>query len=333
MTDLRVSLEAIERFAAGGDGRPLFLAVGTFDGVHRGHQFILGRLAADAAEAGAEAAAMTFDPHPRAVVRPQDAPPLLLTLEERLERMREHGAERVLVVPFNRDFASLEPEAFVRQVLVERLRARRVYVGFSFTFGRGGRGTPALLRQMGEPLGVDVRQLGPVTDEGQVLSSTLIRRALAEGDVATALRCLGRPHAVAGTVSAGRRQGRSLGFPTANLPDSGEVLWPADGVYVVRARWDGGLAGGVANLGGRPTLDPGGARLLEVHLLDFQGDLYGRRLTVEFIQRLRDVRCFPNVGALQEQIAQDVRDARQVLAAGRWLCYDATGLRPDGRWP
>src|SRR5690606_17543078 len=148
-------------------------------------------------------------------------PPLLLTLEERLERMREHGAERVLVVPFNRDFASLEPEAFVRQVLVERLRARRVYVGFSFTFGRGGRGTPALLRQMGEPLGVDVRQLGPVTDAGQVLSATLIRRALAEGDVATALRCLGRPHAVAGTVSAGRRQGRSLGFPTANLPDSG----------------------------------------------------------------------------------------------------------------
>ncbi|MFO7245679.1 MAG: bifunctional riboflavin kinase/FAD synthetase [Thermaerobacter sp.] len=331
MTSLEDSLAVIRRFADAGSGRPLFLAVGTFDGVHRGHQVILRRLAADAAEAGAEPAAMTFDPHPRAVVRPDEAPPLLLTLEDRVQRLKEHGAQRVLVVPFNREFASLEPEEFVRHVLVERLRARRVYVGFSFTFGRGGRGTPALLRQIGEPLGLEVRQLGPVTEAGQVLSSTVIRQALAAGDVAAALRYLGRPHAVSGPVLPGRRQGRGLGFPTANLADDGRVLWPTDGVYAVRARWDGGMWAGVANLGGRPTIDPAGPRLLEVHLLDFHGDLYGRRLSVEFIDRLRDVRKFPSVEALREQIARDVRQARDILARGGWLCYHPTGFQRGPR--
>lgn len=320
MTGLDPALAAIRRFAAAGGGRPRFLAIGTFDGVHRGHQAILARLRSDAAQAGAEAVAMTFDPHPRAVVRPQDVPPLLVTLARRVELLQAHGAERVLVVPFTRELAALEPEAFVRRVLVDLLEARQVYVGFSFTFGRGGRGTPALLREIGAPLGVGVRQVGPVGGDGGVLSSTVIRRALQAGDVAAARRWLGRPHEVVGTVLAGQRRGRALGYPTANLPDTGQVLWPGDGVYAVRARWDGRVAGGVANLGGRPTLEAGGPRLLEVHLFDFDGDLYGRELTVEFIDRLRDVRKFPNVDTLREQIGRDARRARQVLAAGRWLC-------------
>ncbi|HEX6990070.1 MAG TPA: bifunctional riboflavin kinase/FAD synthetase [Bacillota bacterium] len=333
MSGVETALAAIRRFAAAGDGRPRFLAIGSFDGVHRGHQWILGRLADEARAAGAEAAAMTFDPHPRAVIRPHDAPPLLVTLERRLELMREHGAERVLVVPFNRGFAALEPEAFVGRVLVDLLQVRRIFVGLSFTFGRGGRGTPALLRRIGEPLGITVRQMEPILAEGRAVSSTLVRRALQEGDVETALRCLGRPHAVTGTVLEGRRQGRALGFPTANLADDGRVLWPGDGVYVVRARWQGGEAGGVANLGGRPTVDPDGPRLLEVHLLDVAADLYGRPLEVKFIRRLRDVRRFPDVDALREQISRDVRQARQVLAEDGSLCYHATGLRRDGAGP
>ncbi|HEY8449139.1 MAG TPA: bifunctional riboflavin kinase/FAD synthetase, partial [Bacillota bacterium] len=295
--------------------RDLYWAIGVFDGVHRGHRAIVQRLVDEAREGGALPCVMTFDPHPLAVLQPEAAPPLLTTLSERLALLAALGAERILVVPFTRAFARLEPEAFIHQILIDRLRARRVYVGFSFRFGRGGRGSPGLLRRVGEPRGLEVREFDPITDDRTILSSTQIRQALQTGDVAAAARALGRPHAVEGIVVHGDARGRQLGFPTANLPEQGPVLWPGDGVYAIAACFDGTVYGGVANLGRRPTVAPDGPRLLEVHLFGFSGDLYGRRLRVAFLERLRGERRFAGLDELRAQIDRDAASARRVLEA------------------
>lgn len=316
---------AIKRFSESLPGRPpLFMAIGTFDGVHLGHQTLLATLSKDAQRAGAAACAMTFEPRPLTVLRPERALPPLVTLPERVELMRQAGIEHVLVVPFTVEFARTEAEVFVRDVLVATLGVRRIYVGFSFTFGKGGRGTPALLRQLGAGCGLEVREFRPVTAGGGVVSSTAIRTALQTGDVAAAFRALGRPHRVRGVVQPGRQLGRQLSFPTANLLEDGTVLWPADGVYLVQVAINGQRFGGVASVGRRPTVEHDGRRILEVNLLDFDGDLYGREIEVAFIKRLRSIERFPSVDLLRAQIAEDVQMARQMLADENWLCYDST---------
>jgi riboflavin kinase/FMN adenylyltransferase len=293
------------------DAPPSVVAQGTFDGIHLGHQAVIWTAVGRAQALGVRPVALTFDPNPLAVLRPTEAPPELLTLDERLERIAELGPEVCLVIPFTVEFSRVEAEAYVRDVLLGLLRAREIVVGFNHAFGRGARGTPELLRRLAEPAGVVVHVVAPLRVDGVTVSSTSIREALRDGDVRRAASLLGRPYGVGGVVAQGAARGRTLGFPTANLVAAPGLLL-ANGVYTARAAWDGQSAAAVVNVGVRPTVD-GVTRLVEAHLLDVSPDLYGRRITLAFLDRIRAERRFDSLEALRAQIADDVDTARRML--------------------
>jgi riboflavin kinase/FMN adenylyltransferase len=295
------------------DAPPSVVAQGTFDGIHLGHQAVIRKAVERARVLGVRPVAVTFDPNPLAVLRPAEAPPELLSLEERLQRIAELGPEVCLVIPFTLEFSRVEAEAYVEDVLLGRLGAREIVVGFNHAFGRGARGTPELLRRLAEHAGVRVHVIAPLRVDGVVVSSTSIREALRDGAVRRAASLLGRPYAVAGVVARGAARGRTLGFATANLAGAAGLLL-ADGVYAARAAWDGESAPAVVNVGVRPTVD-GATRLVEAHLLDVAPDLYGRRLTLAFLDRIRAERRFDSLEALRMQIAEDVAVARRMLHA------------------
>lgn len=301
------------------------IAIGNFDGVHRGHQVVIGEAVRRARAAGRPSAVLTFEPHPRRFFRP-DTPPFLLTrLRTKARVIAALGVDNLFVLRFNAAIAGLSAEAFIDQVLVGDLRASQVVVGYDFVFGQGRRGSPDLLRDRLASKGVMAYVMPPVAaphaepdgeSEGLIYSSTGVRDALRAGDPRAAARLLGRPFEIEGRVRRGDARGRLLGFPTANIW-LGDHLRPALGVYAVRARVDerdsGATLTGVANLGMRPTF--GGAEpRLEVHLFDFQGDLYGRRLCVELIDFLRPEHKFDGIDALKAQIAADVVAAKAALA-------------------
>lgn len=298
---------------------PLVLAAGFFDGVHRGHQAIVREVLARAAALGGRAWVMTFDRHPLAVLHPDAAPPLLTPTPDKLRLLEAMGVAGCLVLPFTRALAAYEPEAFMRTLVRHAPGLRHIVVGRNWTFGRAGRGTPALLRRLGAGYGVGVTAVPPVRHGGAPVSSTRIRRAIARGRLREAATMLGRPPAVAGTVVRGRGLGRRLGVPTANIRTAGAAV-PPDGVYVVQAGWRGAVRHGVANLGVRPTLAPerarSAARLLEVHLFDWRRPLYGRRLDVRFLHRLRPERRFASLERLRLQMRRDRERAR--AWAARW---------------
>jgi riboflavin kinase / FMN adenylyltransferase len=300
------------------DAGPSAVALGTFDGVHLGHRAILGTALARAREVGIEAVACTFDPHPMEVLQPDRAPTPITPLDERLRLIGETGVDAVVVLAFTRELAAVEPEAFVKDVLLDRLRAREVVVGYNHRFGRGARGDPRLLEALAGRLGFRAHVVPPMTVDGSAVSSTGIRTALRRGDVAAAARSLGRPYAIEGTVTSGAGRGRTLGFPTANIaPD--RALLVARGVYrglvtpEGEARTpDGGARKAhtaVVNVGVRPTF---GETVLavEAHLLDFAGDLYGRQVRLDFVDRLRDEMRFASVEDLKAQVARDIAAAR-----------------------
>lgn len=302
------------------------LAIGNFDGVHRGHQVVLGRASALAAALAAPLAVLTFEPHPRTLFRPSEPAFRLTPLRVKVHELEAAGVEHLFVRHFDQDFASKPAEAFVREILVEQLAVKHVVVGWDFCFGHGRAGDAGLLRRMAEHLGFGVTVLDPVTvDGGEVFSSSNIRRYLKEGAPDQAALLLGRPWEIDARVLDGDRRGRTLGFPTANL-GLDDYLVPAHGVYAVRAALADGDAlawhDGVANLGRRPTVD-GTRLLLEAHLFDFTGDLYGRHLRVQLIEYLRQEKKFDGLAALQAQIARDCARARAALACG--------GRAP--RWP
>jgi riboflavin kinase/FMN adenylyltransferase len=302
-------VRGLDRYPA--EAPPSVVAQGTFDGMHLGHQAVI-RTAVDRARAlDVRPVAVTFDPNPVSVLRPEEAPPEILPLQERLARIAELGPETCLVIPFTAAFSRVEAEAYVRDVLLALLRAREVVVGFNHTFGRGARGTPELLASLAGPAGVRVHVVPPLRVNGIPVSSTSIREALRAGDVRRAASLLGRPYAVTGVVTRGAARGRALGFPTANLPAPPGLL-VADGVYAAQAAWEEGAAAAVVNVGVRPTFESG-ARLVEAHLLDAAADLYGRRLTLAFRDRIRDERRFASAEALRAQIAQDAAAARRLL--------------------
>jgi riboflavin kinase/FMN adenylyltransferase len=289
---------------------PTVTALGAFDGIHLAHAKILATTVARARALGVSAVACTFDPHPAVVLRPDRAPALIASTEENLERMAEQGLDAALVLPFTPEFSRVEAEAFVQTVLVDTLRVREVVVGFNHTFGRGARGTAALLAELGRRHGFAVHVLPPLQVQGQTVSSTAIREALREGDVGLARAFLGRPYAVRGPVLRGAGRGRTLGFPTANLRPERPLLL-APGVYVAWARWPGGQAGAVVNVGYRPTF---GERQfwVEAYLLDWSGDLYDQVLTL--LERIRPEVRFESVEALRRQVGADVETARLRLA-------------------
>lgn len=290
------------------------VTVGTFDGVHLGHRAVIDEIAARAAATGRRSVLVTFDPHPLEVVNPQAAPPLLTTAAERREVLAETPLDWLVVLRFDREMAAMDPEVFVRHVLLERCRMRELVIGWDHGFGRGRSGDVETLRVLGGQHGFAVDVVGPVDVHGQHVSSTLVRRAVAGGDLATAARLLGRPYSVSGKVVQGAGRGRTLGVPTINL---GEVpprkLLPPDGVYAVRVEWRGGAAGGMMNQGGRPTFDEGG-RTLEAHLFGVDGDLYGEWVRLSWVQRLRDVARFASPEALRAQLDRDRAAALAALA-------------------
>lgn len=306
------------------DARGSIVAIGNFDGVHRGHQAVIGEAVRRAKVAGAPSGVLTFEPHPRRFFRP-DTPPFLLTrLRTKARVIRDLGADLLFVFRFNAAMANQSAEDFIDNVLVRGLGVRQVVIGYDFVFGKGRRGNPELLRDRLAAHAIETTIMPPVgaaepgaDSEGDIYSSTGVRDALRAGDPAAAARLLGRPFEIEGHVHRGDMRGRQLGFPTANIW-LGDYLRPAFGVYAVRVRFEdmGTIVErkGVANLGMRPTF--GGAEpQLEVHLFDHDGDLYGRRLCVELIAFLRPERKFDSLDALKQQIAADAAAARSALSA------------------
>jgi riboflavin kinase/FMN adenylyltransferase len=302
---------------------PTVVAPGNHDGVHLGHRALIetARRVAERSAPALRVAALTFDPHPLHFVAPDRAPPLLTTPGRRAQLLHGAGADFVRVRPFDDAFAALSPEAFVDEVLIGELGARAVVVGTDFRFGSNRAGDVELLHTLGIRYGLTTVTVSPVTLDGRLVSSSQVRAALAQGDVELAARMLTRVHDVTRRVVKGDARGRTIGFPTANLELEG-LMPPADGVYAVSVRVlddhesEGpppaeGRRSGVANLGVRPTL--GAGRSMEVHLLDFEGDLYGRELRVGFVARLRGEQKFSGIDALRAQIARDVEAGRRAI--------------------
>ncbi len=291
------------------------VTVGSFDGMHLGHQAVLREIAERASAAGRASVLVTFEPHPLEVVNPQAAPPILMTGPERGEFLAQTELDYVVLLRFDRRLAGLSPEEFVKDILIDRCQVKELVIGHDHGFGRGRSGDVETLRRLGAAHSFDVDVVAEVDFGEQQISSSRIRRAVAGGDLATAARMLGRPYRVNGRVEEGQRRGRQIGVPTINL---GEIppqkLLPPDGVYAVRVEWRGGWAGGMMNQGARPTFHDG-RRVLEAHLFDFDGDLYGEWVRVEWIERLRDVQSFGSVEALQHQLERDRSRALSVLAA------------------
>ena len=293
---------------------PVALTIGTFDGIHRGHQAMLSRLVEAADDLALAPAVLTFDPYPREFFARESAPPRLSSLRTKIERFAAHGVEHVYIARFNAALAGMTPGEFVADVLVRRLGARWVLVGEDFRFGKGRAGDLATLRAAAASFSVETMRT--VNVEGKRASSTAIRAALAEGDIEHANALLGRPFAIAGRVAHGQKLGRSLGFPTANIAIRYKP--PFTGVFAVRVH---GLAGNplaaVASLGVRPTVAAGARPLLEVFIFDFDQTIYGRHVTVEFLHRLRDEERYADLETLTRQIRADVEDARDYFLALR----------------
>jgi riboflavin kinase / FMN adenylyltransferase len=285
------------------------LALGNFDGLHRGHRKILDRVKRVAGEHGATPVVMTFDPHPPRVVRPDKAPALLMTKAQKLEALAEAGIQGAAIVRFTRELSMWDPETFVRTVLVDWLHVSEVWVGANFLFGHDRAGNFSLLRSLGPRYGFRAEKIDPVRYKDFVVSSTRVRRLVGEGRVDEAGALLGHQYFVDGTVMRGDQRGRTIGFPTANLCTENELL-PPNGVYATTARVAGIVYPSVTNIGTRPTVDDSGRTVVETHVFKFDRDVYGAPLRIGFVQRLRDERRFESLDALRDQIGADVRRAR-----------------------
>ena len=288
------------------------VAIGNFDGVHRGHLKLVERIRKAAQDRGTVPVVLTFDPHPPRVLRPDKAPPLLMTLQQKAATLENAGVAGLAVVRFSAAMAAWEPEQFVRRVLVDWLRASEVWVGADFLFGRNRTGTFSLLRTLGQQWGYRAEKVEPVRSRDFIISSTRIRRLLTEGRVDEASALLGRHYALTGDVVRGQQRGRLLGFPTANLSTANELV-PMTGVYATLVSVDGHTFRAVTNVGVRPTFGDALAPTVESHLLDVSPDLYGQTLQVAFVQRLRDEQRFADVDALRGQIAADVAQAARLF--------------------
>jgi len=295
------------------DGRGTVVTVGTFDGVHRGHWAVLQEIRLRAKETGRRSVLVTFHPHPLKIVRPDEAPPLLTTPTEKKEILAETGLDYAVFLPFTQVLAEYSPRRFVEEILIGRLGVQELVIGYDHGFGKGRSGDVLTLRDIGRDLRFTVDVVSPIRTGEAPVSSTRIRKALLEGDVESARRGLGRPYCIRGMVVRGEGRGRKLGFPTANLwvPVNGKLI-PPPGVYAVRAGLRRGVFGGAIHIGPRPTFR-GSPPTIELHLFDFDDDLYGEQIRVEFIRFIRDVRPFSSASALVDQLKLDVDAAREAL--------------------
>jgi len=294
---------------------PIFLAIGVFDGVHRGHQAVISTSAEHARQANGTPVVVTFDPHPMKVLRPEKAPHLLTATQHKIKLIRTLGVQHLLVIEFDKAFAATAPEDFVQQLVTHSKPLREICVGHEWSFGKGRRGNLALLGELGTQFDFEVVGIPAVTlGNGEPVSSTAIRHAIEAGDLAKAAEMLGRDYTILGTVVRGENLGKKIGFPTANLSAHSEQF-PPNGVYFAQATLNGTIYPGVVNLGYRPTVSSDKAeRVLEIYLLDFDQDIYGKDVEVRFVQYLRPERKFENLDALVRQIELDVQQARKLCA-------------------
>lgn len=298
--------------------RPTVLTLGVFDGLHLGHQLVMRTVVERAKTAGAVPTVITFEPHPRAVLHPESAPPLLQTFDQKIEALGVLGIEQTIVVHFDKAFAAVRAEDFLRDVVHERLQAREVYLGKGFAFGHDREGNIELLKRVSRELGFRAEEVEEVQLRGRRISSSLIRKLLLEGRVNLARRMLGRPYGVEGRVVRGAERGRTIGFPTANLRPQNRVI-PRHGVYVTATLIDGSWLRSITNIGTRPTFEREAEPSVETFVIDWQGDLYGDVVRVRFLHRLRDEKRFDGVEDLKRQITRDL---------GRAIRYfEARGVR------
>jgi riboflavin kinase / FMN adenylyltransferase len=293
--------------------KPTVLTLGVFDGLHLGHQRIMRTVVERAAAIGAVPTAITFDPHPRAVLHPDTAPPLLQTLDQRLANFEVLGVGQAIVIPFSMEFSQQPAELFLSSIVRGRLHAREVYLGKGFAFGRGRGGNIELLRQMSSELGFAADEVDEVCLRGQRISSSRIRKLLAEGRVNLTRRMLGRPYGVEGVIIRGDRRGHTIGFPTANLKPENRVV-PRYGVYATATLIDGSWRKSITNIGVRPTFESDADPSIETYIFDFDGDLYGDVLRVRFLHRIRDEKKFSGIDELKAQIEADSVRARNYFS-------------------
>lgn len=293
------------------EGGGTVATVGTFDGIHVGHREVLEEIGRRASGRGLRSLLVTFDRHPLEVVRPDDAPPLLTTPEEKKGLLALTGIDRVAFLPFTRSLSLYQPEEFVGEILVRRLGVEELVIGYDHGFGRGRSGDTGTLRELGRELGFEVDVVEKVRVGSEPVSSTRVRRLLADGRVEAAAKCLGRPYSLRGPVVHGMGRGRDLGFPTANIdPPGGNKLVPAPGIYAVRGHVQGELREGILHAGPRPTFT-GAPATLELYLLDFDRDIYGERVQVDLLTRLREVRSFSSTDELVREMRRDRERARE----------------------
>jgi riboflavin kinase/FMN adenylyltransferase len=295
---------------------PIFLAIGVFDGVHRGHQAVISTSAEHAQSANGTPVVLTFDPHPMKVLRPKEAPHLLTATEHKIKLICTLGVQHLLIIKFDETFASTAPEDFVQQLVTHSKPLREICVGHEWSFGKGRRGNLTLLRKLGARFDFEVVGIRAVTlGNGELVSSTAIRHAIEAGDLAKAAEMLGREYTILGTVVRGDNLGKKIGFPTANLSAHSEQF-PPNGVYFAQATLDGVAYPGVVNLGYRPTVSSDKSeRVLEIYLFDFDRDIYGKDVEVRFVRYLRPEQKFANLDALARQIELDVQQARKLCVA------------------
>jgi riboflavin kinase/FMN adenylyltransferase len=293
---------------------PLFLAIGVFDGVHLGHQAVISTSTRHAHSADGTPVVVTFDPHPAKVLRPSDAPHLLTATQHKIALIRALGVGHLLVIEFDKNFAATSPEVFVERLVQNSKPLREICVGHEWSFGKNRAGNLNLLKQLGTRYDFNVVGIKPVTAQETTVSSTAIRQAIEAGELGKAASMLGREYTILGTVTGGEKLGKKIGFPTANLSAHSEQF-PPNGVYFAEAWLEGVLLHGVVNLGFRPTVSTGKPeRILEIHLLDFDRDIYGQDLEIRFVRYLRPEKKFESVDALVRQIDVDVRQARELCA-------------------
>jgi riboflavin kinase/FMN adenylyltransferase len=293
--------------------RPTVLTLGVFDGLHVGHQLIMRTVVERARAARAVPTVLTFDPHPRAVLHPESAPPLLQTFDQKVEAFGVLGLEQIIVIRFTREFAQVRAEDFLREVVRDRLQAKEVYLGRGFAFGHNREGNIELLKKVSGALGFHAEEVPEVRLRGQRVSSSRIRQLLAEGRVNLARRMLGRPYGVEGRVVRGQERGHMLGFPTANLRPQNRVI-PRGGVYVTSTLIEGEWRRSVTNIGTRPTFETSTEPSVETYVMNWSGDLYGDVVRVRFLHRLRDERKFASIDELKRQIEHDLKRAENYFA-------------------
>ena len=290
----------------------LCLTLGAYDGIHVGHQKIVRRVIERAKEIGGASCVVTFDPHPREILMPDAAPDLLTATKKKTELLEALGVDAVCLIRFTREFAQVEARDFVKNFLIDKLGAKAFVEGYDWRFGKGRRGDVELLREIGKENDCEVEQIDGVVVDGQIVSSTLTRRLIWDGDLDTAASYLGRRYSITGDVVEGSRLGREIGFPTANIEPHHEAI-PPNGIYAVRVDVAGMRKDGTLNIGVRPTVTEEKKRTIEVHIMDFYQDIYDEEIEVTFVEKLRDEKKFPSLDALTDQIKKDVENARRVL--------------------